>query len=291
MGITVDNKLICQIDGRRYPAIGFGTYPLQEDVGFNAVLQAGKMGYRIIDTATFYKNFQPVGKALNELGRENFYIISKVWPIAQTSQGIFEDFKTTLTQLNTSYLDAYLLHWPNYKIPIQESLTALDNLRKSGLVRHIGLSNVTVNHLKRALLLEIPIDWVQIEMHPLFYDPDLLEFCQENLIALQAWTPLARGRVFADSFLIGLGKKYGKTAGQIALKWIAQHRCVPLPGSKDEHHMHQNMDIQDFSLSQEEMLEINTKAKSGERLRIDQAKGLGFADEFDFSYEQCWPSN
>ena len=136
----------------------------------------------------------------------------------------------------------------------------------------------------------MPISWVQVEMHPLFYEPELLEFCRNNLITVQAWRPLNLGRISEDKLLAKLGEKYGKTASQVALRWILQHGCIPLPGSKKETHMQQNLDIMNFSLSDNDMHEINQRAKAGTRFRLTLEHGLGFADEFDFSYEECWPN-
>lgn len=110
MALVITSEGNCRLGDIEYPAVGFGTYPLQGDTCFKAVLDASEVGYRIIDTATFYKNFDPIGKALKKYGRENFYIISKVWPDAHTPEHMFEDIKTTLKKLQTSYLDAYLLH-------------------------------------------------------------------------------------------------------------------------------------------------------------------------------------
>lgn len=94
----------------------------------------------------------------------------------------------------------------------------MEKLRTQGMIRHIGLSNVTVNHLKRAMEVNIPITWVQVEMHPLFYDAELLEFCRKNAIYIQAWAPLGRGQITDDPFLIEIGNKYGKTASQVSIR-------------------------------------------------------------------------
>lgn len=282
-------KGICQIENVAYPAIGFGTYPLKGDICAQAVLDAASLGYRIIDTATFYDNFEPIGKVLNSLDRRNFYVISKVWPNAQTPERLNDDLRTTLERLQTTYLDAYLLHWPNNKIPIEDTLQAMEVLRSKKMIRHIGLSNVTVNHLKRALKVGVPISWVQVEMHPLFCDFELLKFCQDNAIGVQAWAPLGRGRISEEAFLEGLGKKYGKSASQISLRWIIQHGCIPLPGSKNKSHMQKNMEINDFSLSPEDMHVIDERSKVGKRERITNNFGLGFSDEFDLSEKECWP--
>lgn len=279
---------MCQIGNSPYPAIGFGTYPLKNETCLKAVDEAAKLGYRIIDTATFYGNLEPIGHVLKKLGREQFYVISKVWPDSHTADKLKADLKQTLKLLQTDYLDAYLLHWPNSAIPIEETLQAMESLRKQGKLRHIGLSNVTVAHLKRALELNIPIAWVQVEMNPFFYDEPLLHYCQEKGINIQAWAPLRRGNL-TDPLLAELGKKYGKTSSQIALRWILQHGCIPLPGSKNPQHMRENLEITDFALTEDEMSVIDQKAKVGDRERVTMAMGVGFTDEFDYTYEQCWP--
>jgi methylglyoxal/glyoxal reductase len=289
MAIEVHSNGTCQIDNVEYPAVGFGTYPLKDKTCSTAVDQAAQSGYRIIDTATFYGNFEPIGHVLKKFGRHNFYIISKVWPDAHTPDRLNEDLKRTLKQLQTNYLDAYLLHWPNSKVSIEDTLQAMEKLRSNGSIRHIGLSNVSVNHLKRALELKIPITWVQVEMNPYFYDPELLEFCKANSITIQAWGPLGRGIISEDALLTEMGKKYGKTASQVAIRWIIQNGCIPLPGSKNSNHIQQNIEIMDFTLSQEEMQVINKRACLGKRERITADAGVGFTDEFDFSYEECWP--
>ena len=279
----------CKIEGKEYPVIGFGTFPLKNETCLKAVTHAAGLGYRIIDTATFYGNFEPISQALKAFGRENFYIISKVWPDSQTPDQLRNDIKSTLEQLQTTYLDAYLLHWPNSQISLEDTLQAMNELRVKGQIRHIGLSNVNVNHLKRALEVGVPISWVQIEMHPHFYDSELIEFCHTHSIAVQAWGPLGRGRLKDDFLLQKIGEKYGKTASQIALRWIVQHQCMPLPGSKNETHLKQNLDLGHFTLSPAEMNEIDARAKLGTRERVTVADGVGFTDEFDFSYEECWP--
>lgn len=287
--VKINNKGICTIEGKEFPAIGFGTYPLKGNACFNALLKAAEYGYRIIDTATIYSNFIPIGQALKKLGRENFYVISKAWHDSQNHELLVKDIEKSLRELQTDYLDAYLLHWPNHKVPIEESLSTMQQLKDSGVIRHIGVSNFTVNHLKRALEYNISITWLQVEMNPLFYDVHLLKFCEENTIAVQGWSPLADGKVMEDPFLNKLSIKYQKSPAQIALKWLVQNNCLPLAQSNNENHILQNFEAIDFSLSQKEINHINEKAKLGHRTRITKDFDLGFIDEFDFSYEECWP--
>lgn len=289
--IEVKENSLCQIDQEEYPAVGFGTYLLQNEICEKSMTKAIELGYRIFDTATFYDNFEPIGKILNQYGRERFYLISKVWHDSLTQDRLNADLNLTLKKLHITYLDAYLIHWPNSQIPIEETLLAMEELRRKGLIRHIGLSNVTVNHMKRISEVGVPIAWVQVEMHPLFYDVELLEYCKKHKIVVQAWAPLGRGRLTNDEMLTEIGKKHGKTASQVAIKWILQHECIPLPCSSNLTHMRQNMDVNDFELTSSEMQMLNARAKSGERERITEDFNLGFTDEFDFSYEECWPKN
>jgi methylglyoxal/glyoxal reductase len=194
MQFEVDGSGICWIEGSKYSSVGLGTSSLKDVSCFNVINRAAQVGYRIIDTATFYRNFVPIGQALKALGRNNFYLISKVWPDAQTPEKLQKDVKSALVQLQTDYLDAYLLHWPNSKISIKDTLQAMEELRATGLIRHIGLSNITVHHLKRILEFKISLSWVQVEMHPLFYDAELLKVCQEQLLTVQAWAPSSWSR-------------------------------------------------------------------------------------------------
>lgn len=145
-----------------------------------------------------------------------------------------------------------------------------------------------MNHLKRAQEVGIPITWVQIEMHPHFCDFELIDYCQKHSVAVQAWAPLGRGRIAQDPLLAKIGQKYGKTASQVAIKWIIQHGCIPLPGTKNVQHMRENFEVNDFTLTDEELSEINQIAKAGKRERFTK-ETIGLDDEFDFSYEQCWP--
>ncbi len=282
MTIELTQSGLCKIEHFKAPAVGFGTYPYRGEVCERAVKDALDSGYRIFDTATLYQNFPPVGRALNTLNREEYYLISKVWPSDQTHSGILSDIKLTLHELEMDYLDAYLLHWPNSRIPIEETLGTLHELQKEGLVRHIGMSNVTVHHLKRALELQIPLQWIQTEMHPYFCDFKLLEMCRKEGITPQAWAPLSRGKLGSDPFLEEMGKAHQKSSAQIALRWIFQHGCLSFPGSQNPKHIQENLEIFDFALTSEEMSTIDNHARVGQR-------EVYSIHEFDHTYEECWP--
>lgn len=287
--IDIDN-CICRVGEKEHLIVGYGTYPLTGDVCTAAVEKAIEVGYRMIDTATYYQNFDSIARALKSKDRRCFYLVSKVWYDKQLPEDLCKDLEATLEKLQTDYLDAYLLHWPNSKISIEKTLATMNELMRAKKVRHIGLSNISINHLKRALEVGVPITWVQIEMHPHFCDFELVEFCHDQSIAVQAWAPLGRGRISYDPTLTAIGQKYKKSASQVAIRWIIQHGCIPLPGSKNEQHMRENADIKDFALTEDEMTAIDDGARVGERERFTKAT-IGFDDELDFSYEQCWPND
>jgi len=271
-----------------FSKVGYGTYPLRGEACTDALEIAIRAGYRIIDTATYYRNFDGIAAALKNQDRSQFYLISKVWHDEQTPEALRKDLEATLKALKTDYLDAYLLHWPNSNQPIEETLSEMNEQRLRKKVRHIGLSNVNINHVKRALEVGVPITWVQVEMHPLFCDFELLQFCQKHSIGVQAWAPLGRGRISKDPELAKIGKKYGKSAAQVSMRWIVQHGCIPLPGSDNEKHISENIAIDDFTLTDNEMAVIDKRAKEGTRERYSK-EVIGFQDEFDFSFEECWP--
>lgn len=285
--IDMENQC-CSIEGISFPMVGFGTYPLRGKICKDAVAEAASCGYRILDTATFYENFEPIGEFLKGRDRSSFYLISKVWRNMQSPAALRKDLEKTLKLLQVDCLDCYLLHWPNCGVSIECTLAEMEKLRREKKIRHIGLSNVTVHHVRRALEVGVPITWVQVEMHPGFCDFALLEFCQKNKICIQAWGPLGCGRLCDDPLLRRIGKKYDKTPAQVALRWILQHRCVPIPGSKNQKHICQNFDVFNFCLTTDEMGEIDRRACKGDRIRISE-EFAGFSDEFDFTYDQCWP--
>lgn len=288
-GITLFLGTLLTLNAKDLPPIGYGTWPYQGKDCEKKVEEALRLGYTILDTATYYDNFEGIAEAIQGKKRESLTLISKVWPGDQSPSDLKRDLEATLKRLNTPYIDIYLLHWPNSAIPIKETLEAMEELRSAGKIREIGVSNFTINHLKKILALNIPISWNQIELSPQFYDPEILAFCHEHGIGVQAYSPLGRGNLAEDSLLTRIGSKYGKTPAQVALRWTLQHDAVPLPGSGNPKHMAENLAVYDFELTQEEMDEINARAKNGKRNRIVAEQKLGYVDEFDFSYEECWP--
>lgn len=285
------NESEIKVEDTAYPRIGFGTYPMRGDVCEKAIQCALQEGYRCFDTATMYENFEAVGHALKKANRSDIFVTSKVWPANQAGAKLITDLETTLKALQMDYLDVYLLHWPDSRLNLNEIIENLNHLRERQLVRFVGLSNVTTYHIQRALDLGMPVSVVQNEMSPLFLETELLEFCHQKNILLQSWSPLGRGKINELDYMLELAKKYGKTPSQITLRWLLQHQCLPIPSSSNPQHIKDNFDAFDFILKQEDFDLMNEKAKEGERFRITKSMGLGFTDEFDASYGECWPSS
>uniref|UniRef100_A0A7V3YMZ5 Aldo/keto reductase n=1 Tax=Candidatus Caldatribacterium californiense TaxID=1454726 RepID=A0A7V3YMZ5_9BACT len=245
-----------ELHGAKVPVIGLGTWDLRGDEGYRAVLSALSLGYRHIDTAEFYDNEREVGRAIRDSGvpREDIFLTTKVWYTHLHFQDLVHSCEESLRKLGTDYVDLYLIHWPSEAVPLEESLRAMEKLHKEGKVRFIGVSNFDVALLEKArTLTTLPILTDQVEYHPYLSQKPLLEYCQKHRIILTAYSPLARGRLFGDPLLQDIARKYGKTVSQVVLRWLVeQDMVVAIPKAKDVKHQQENLEIFDFSLTQEE---------------------------------------
>lgn len=270
------------IKGIGLPSIGFGTYKIPEgDATKEAVLEALMTGYRHIDTASFYGNEVSVGEALREFGRarEDIFITTKIWNDQQGYARTVIACEESLMKLGVEYIDLLLIHWP-IKDKMSGTWKALEHLREIGKVRFIGVCNFEVEHLELLRAGSSVVPFVnQIELHPRFQRPALVEYCRANHILIEAWAPLMRGGVFEIPELIEIGEKYQKTAGQVSLRWAIQRGFVPLPKSQSLERIRENFDVFDFELSEADMEIIK-------ELNLDMRIG---PDPETFSWE--WPKN
>jgi diketogulonate reductase-like aldo/keto reductase len=176
-------------------------------------------------------------------------------------ESVIKAAKRSLEKLGIDYLDLYLIHWPNPAISLRETLQAMKYLRDQGLVKNIGVSNFSAYQLNVALkITPVPITVNQIELHPWLYQKeqkDLLEICQQNDIVVEASAPLARTAVLKDETILELAEKYDKSPAQIVLKWELQKGIVPLPKSKSESHIKENLDLFDWELAAEDIGKID----------------------------------
>lgn len=245
-------------NGVKMPWLGFGTYKAENgDTVIEAVKEALRIGYRHIDTASFYGNEVGVGIAIKESGvlREEIFLVNKIWNSDQGYEKTLQAFKTSTKKLGTDYLDLYLIHWPQSLN--KETWKALEKLYKEGHIRAIGVSNFTSKHLKDLLEYAEIIPAVnQVEFHPRLVQKELMEFCKTHNIQLEAWSPLMRGKVFQIPLFQCLSKKYGKTISQIVLRWDLQMGVVTIPKSTTLTRIKENVDIFDFEISKEDMNKI-----------------------------------
>ncbi|MEB3101915.1 aldo/keto reductase [Ferviditalea candida] len=246
-------------NGVKMPWLGLGVYKVEEGREVeHAVEQALAAGYRSIDTAALYGNEAGVGKAVGNSGisREELFVTTKVWNSRQGYESTLLAFEESRQKLGLEYIDLYLVHWPvqgKYK----DTWRALEKLHREGYIRAIGVSNFQIHHLKDLLsVCEVKPTVNQVELHPLLTQKELLKFCRQHDIQMEAWSPLMRGRL-DHPLLKELGEKYGKTPAQIVLRWDLQNGVVVIPKSVRAERIRENADIFDFELSSEDLTKLD----------------------------------
>ncbi|RXJ04635.1 aldo/keto reductase [Anaerobacillus alkaliphilus] len=240
------------------PWFGLGVFKAKEgEEVVSSVKAAIELGYRSIDTAAIYGNEEGVGRAVRESGvaREELFITTKVWNSEQGYESTLAAFDESMKKLGLNYLDLYLVHWPLPAVgKYKDTWRALEKLYKDGRVRAIGVSNFHVPHLKDLMAdCEIKPMVNQVEYHPRLTQKELHEFCKENQIQLEAWSPLMQGQLLDEPVLAELGQKYGKSVAQVILRWDLQNEVVTIPKSVNPVRLKENADIFDFELTAEEM--------------------------------------
>ncbi|MEW9667880.1 aldo/keto reductase [Ammoniphilus sp. 3BR4] len=242
------------------PSLGLGVWKIKDgDEVISSIKHAVQTGYRSIDTAAAYGNEEGVGQAIKECGvpREELFITTKVWNTNQGYDTTLQAFDESMKKLGLEYLDLYLVHWP-VKGKYKETWKSLEKLYKDGRVRAIGVCNFQVHHLKDLMAdSEITPMANQVEFHPMLTQKELLTFCNENKIQLEAWSPLMQGNLDLP-VLNELSAKYKKTPAQIVLRWDLQHGVVTIPKSVTPHRIEENAGIFDFELSAEDMERIDS---------------------------------
>ena len=242
----------------------------------NSVRYALDAGYRHIDTAALYENEAGVGKAIatSSVDRKDIFVTSKVWNSDQGYDSTLRAFDETLHKLEFDYLDLYLVHWP-VKGKYKETWRALEKLYKDGRVKAIGVSNFLKHHLEDLFQSAEIIPMVnQMEFHPYLVQQDLIDFCNNNQIRYEAWSPLMIGKAVDIEVIKALSEKYHKTPAQIILRWDIQKGVVTIPKSSNKERIISNGDIFNFEISDEDMKKIDSLDK-GYRIGADP-------DNFDF---------
>jgi diketogulonate reductase-like aldo/keto reductase len=243
------------VRGEAVPSLGLGTYRLTGEDCVGAVSLALSMGYRHIDTAQMYGNEAEVGRGVEESGvdREDLFITTKVWPSDFARDRVIQKTRESLKKLRTGYVDLLLMHWPPDGVPLGETLGAMRTLQEEGAVGHVGVSNFSPSLVEEASE-HADVFCNQVEYHVYRKQDALLDQAQEKDYLLVAYKPLSRGGVGRDDTLKEIGEAHGKTAAQVALRWLVQQEKVAaIPKATGEDHLRSNLDVFDFRLTQGEM--------------------------------------
>lgn len=263
------------------PALGFGTFELSPPVAEEMVEQALNTGYRHIDTAQMYKNEEGVGRGLRRSGidRKDIWLTTKIWINRFRDGDLQQSVEQSLERLQTDYVDLVLLHWPNPRVPLAESINALNQVQQAGKARHIGISNFNTAMIEQACQLSgQPLYTNQVEYHPYLDQSNVLASLARQHMKLTAYSPLAQGQILDDETLLAIGRRHGKNTAQVCLRWlIQQDNVTAIPRSGNADHARSNFDIFDFELNATEMQAIHQLARPDGRV-IDPA---GLAPDWD----------
>lgn len=261
------------IQGEAIPALGLGTFELTGPAGEAAIRAAIDLGYRQIDTAIRYGNEVEVGRAIRASGvaRSEFFVTTKIWFNDLQPDTVHQRVGESLERLGLDQVDLLLVHWPAKDIPLGETLAAYAEEKSRGRTRLIGVSNFTVALLDEALdVHKAELFCNQVEYHPFLSQQKLLARMRRAGMLLNAYQPIARGKVFDNELLGALGRKYGKSAGQVTLRWLVQQDGVgAIPRSARPENMRANLDIFDFDLAPEDMAAIHGLARGQRYSRFE----------------------
>ena len=245
------------MQGVDVPALGLGTWPMEGERCRRAVATALDLGYRHVDTAQMYANEDAVGAAVAaaDVPREDVFVVTKLLRGNLAPADVRTSFAASLDRLGLAAVDLLLIHAPSSSVPIEETMAAMNELQAEGTVDHVGVSNFSVDQLRAAMDASgTPVVTNQVEYHPYRDRTELLSFCVEHDVALTAYSPLDEGGVVGDETLAAIGERHGKTAAQVALRWLLQQpNVVAIPKASSREHLRENRDVFDFALTAAEM--------------------------------------
>jgi len=258
-------------NGAAIPALGLGTWTLKGDHCAEMVAEALSIGYRHVDTAAAYDNEAAVGSGLRASGiaRSDVFVTTKVWWTDLAPADLMRSAEASLKRLGLDQVDLLLIHWPNPKIPLEGSIKALNDAKRSGLARHIGVSNFTTTLLSQAIALsDAPLVANQVEHHPYLDQKKVLRACREAGMAMVSYCPLSRGGpLFAEKAVTDAAARHSKTPGQIVLRWhVQQDGVVAIPRTNRLARLAENFAIFHFALSDAEMAAISALSKANIRI-------------------------
>ena len=269
-------------NGVSIPVLGFGTWKAENgEIAYQSVLEALKAGYRHIDTATIYKNEESVGRAIQDSGitREEIFVTSKLWNTNHNYEQARQAFEESLEKLDLDYLDLYLIHWPNpkplrendqWKIRNAEVWRAMEDLYLEGKIRAIGVSNFLPHHLDALLATATIVPAVnQVRLAPGVYQEEVVTYCREKGILLEAWGPFGQGELFDSKEAQEIAANHEKSIAQIALAWSLAEGFLPLPKSVTTSRIKSNLDCFGIELNHDERETLKTIAVQSGAPRVD----------------------
>ncbi len=252
--------------GCKIPIVGLGTWALR-DVA-RMVEQAIRIGYRHIDSAQMYGNEAEVGQGVRASGkRAEVMVTTKVQPTLLAPHDLERSVKDSLAHLRLDVIDLLLIHWPNPRVPLAETLGAMAKMKREGYARAIGVSNFTVAMLDEANKVSPePVVCNQIECHPFLNQDKVIEACRAHGMAVVAYSPVARGGAAGNAVLERIGKAHGKSAAQVSLRYLVQQGIVVIPRTNRLERLAENFALFDFELSDAEMREIHSLSGRNDRI-------------------------
>jgi diketogulonate reductase-like aldo/keto reductase len=259
MALSLDSTVLLHGDVP-IPQLGFGVFKVQDgDDVETAIAAALEAGYRHIDTAAIYRNEEGVGRAIaaSDIPRSDLFVTTKLWNSDQGYDSALAGLDTSLTKMGLEYVVLYLVHWPKPE-HTSDTWRAMEEIKASGKARAIGVSNFLPEHLDQ--LLEnatIAPSINQIEFHPHLQSPELIDYCTDHGIVVEAWSPLKAGQITADTDLTAIADAPGVTVAQVVLRWMLQRGIVVIPKSVTPSRITSNADLYGFELSDAEMATIN----------------------------------
>jgi diketogulonate reductase-like aldo/keto reductase len=261
--------------GAKIPAIGFGTWPMRGKECTRAVEAALEAGYRHIDTAAGYSNEREVGEAIRASGvpREEIFVTTKITP-ADLADGVMQRAAaTSLKNLGMEQADLILIHWPSRTLSAATTIRSLNDVKRRGMARHIGVSNYTTRLLAEAWgATEEPIAVNQCEYHPHLDQDKLIAACRERGMAFTAYSPVGRGEALRDPVVVKVARRVGRTPAQVVLRWlIQQDGVVAIPKSANPARIRENFGVFDFALEPADMGAISKLSHPEGRVVRDPA--------------------
>jgi 2,5-diketo-D-gluconate reductase B len=258
------------VEGKSFkiPIVGLGTWALRGRDCARLTEQAIRIGYRHIDTAQMYDNEREVGEGVRASGlRSEVMVTTKVQPTLLAPHDLERSVKESLARLRFDVIDLLLIHWPNPRVPLAETLGAMAKMKREGYARQIGVSNFTVALLDEANRISSePLVCNQVECHPFLNHDKVVAACRKHKMAVVAYSPIARGGAKGDKVLEKIGKAHGKSAAQISLRWLVQQGIVVIPRTSKIERLEENFALFDFELSDAEMREIAGLSRRGGRI-------------------------